>query len=747
MKAGLFALMLVPLAWSEVVLSGVVRSDADEKSLTKVKVRLPSGKELGTTDKEGRFEFVLPSERMSLIFEKAGFEPRTLLVSELKDPIGVDVYMHSAIQVIETVATTGIKNRSSVRLGSFEPLNRYEAVAGMKLDLTEQLALVPGMSGKQDFSGKLSYLGARPGDLALDYNGMELPWPQHLDFGFPGNMSGLSPKLVGRARLDRSAVGAASQAGSLSLVPLALGRDVRWDFSAGNALFENFVAVPTARNSGLVADFRFLNPVVLKNLGQKYFAENRRQDQQCSGEQCSNFGNAYDLSAMDAAAYYRSEDSTGAAWSASAFWLRDRYDVQQDTSRNYLGDGAELLRIFGGSQDLLSLGYLSQAAEGGSWGLQWLKKSESKLQRDTASQGAVSKNDSSLLVQNSLESQDLKWNKNWDLNGSEFKMNLAWKTEKRVDSTALKPLVMDRDLYEAAGIWSKRAKIQGGAHEWALGLLGRSDRVLPGALARMRLEWADSTWARSLECALSSKAWDRFKGSEASGVWQYDLLALTEAKFQGKSWTLNMQPFGRLMQNPEMPTGDWVLWRENQDRDQAWTAGASLEFQYEMVPNLRFRSLNSHLSGAYMGDNPLAWSENRLFESQNQLRFYPMSDTNFSVILSHRISLGQPLYQFALDPVKMSRTVQDWGQTADLYRTDLRFELDLPSKVFPLQRGRLYFEADNLFASLESDALKFLGSQNLRQRGWTVEKGLLTPYMSRGQGLFLMFGIDASLGF
>lgn len=748
MRAGIALALVAQLAWSEVVISGVVRDDGDEKGLSRVKIHLPSGKELGSTDREGRFEFVLPSDRMTLIFEKAGFEPRTVLLSELKDLLGTEIYMHSSLQRLDTTLILGTKSKSSVKLGSYQPLDLYERTSGMKLDLSEQIAQIPGVSAKKDFSGKLAYLGAKPGDLALNLGGMDLPWPQHLDFGFPGSLSGLSPKLVSRVKLDRGEVSASNPAGTLSMAPLVLPtREMQWDLSAGNALFESMIALPTGAGAGLAVDFRFLNPVVLKNMGQKYFTENRRQQEPCTGQDCSKYGNQYDLSAMDGFAYYRKTDSSGAFWSASALWLRDRYDIQQDTSRSYQGDGAQLQRIFAGGQDLYSLSMQWQNSEGVSNQLQWLSQDRSALQRDTLKSAAVSLQDSSLLNQQSIQQNQLKWTRAWELEGGALKFDAAWKPEKYIDSTPLKPWVLERDLYEANVRWNSRTRIQGGAREWSLGAMGRSDRALPGALLCNRYEWSDSVWARGLELGLSSKAWDLFEKQKARAQWQYDLLALGDLKLQSKDWSLGVQPFARLMQNPEMPTGEWMLWLESSPRDQAYAAGASVDFQAQWGQSLRLRSQWSHLSGEYLGGESLPWSENRLLEAQTQMRYFPMADTNFSVILSHRISMGQPLYQFKLNPLKTERKVEDAGLSADFYRTDVRFELDLPSKVFPLKRGRLYFEADNLFAALETDALRFLGAQNLRQRGWTVVDGVLKPSMARGQGLFLMFGIDASLGF
>jgi hypothetical protein len=65
---------------------------------------------------------------------------------------------------------------------------------------------------------------------------------------------------------------------------------------------------------------------------------------------------------------------------------------------------------------------------------------------------------------------------------------------------------------------------------------------------------------------------------------------------------------------------------------------------------------------------------------------------------------------------------------------------------------RFYVEADNIFANLDVDALRFLGSENARQRSQMTKDDdnnslngySLVPYMAKGMGLYLQFGVEAN---
>jgi hypothetical protein len=68
--------------------------------------------------------------------------------------------------------------------------------------------------------------------------------------------------------------------------------------------------------------------------------------------------------------------------------------------------------------------------------------------------------------------------------------------------------------------------------------------------------------------------------------------------------------------------------------------------------------------------------------------------------------------------------------------------------------ARFYVEVDNVFANLDVDALKFLGSENARERSWVtrddnadINDGYdLVPFIAKGMGLYVQFGVEVQLG-
>ena len=81
------------------------------------------------------------------------------------------------------------------------------------------------------------------------------------------------------------------------------------------------------------------------------------------------------------------------------------------------------------------------------------------------------------------------------------------------------------------------------------------------------------------------------------------------------------------------------------------------------------------------------------------------------------------------------------------FRTDVRINLDLPSKWRPLSNFRFFFEADNVFAYVEDGWASWLGGRIDRRRGWTraVPDGDLLPIVTQGMGLFIVFGFEGKL--
>ncbi len=94
------------------------------------------------------------------------------------------------------------------------------------------------------------------------------------------------------------------------------------------------------------------------------------------------------------------------------------------------------------------------------------------------------------------------------------------------------------------------------------------------------------------------------------------------------------------------------------------------------------------------------------------------------------------------------------NEFTDLFRTDVRVNLDLHRDKGLFRDARFYLELDNFLSKLDVDALKFLGAQNARERSWVTEDADensvngydLVPFMAKGMGLYLQFGVEVQLG-
>ena len=86
--------------------------------------------------------------------------------------------------------------------------------------------------------------------------------------------------------------------------------------------------------------------------------------------------------------------------------------------------------------------------------------------------------------------------------------------------------------------------------------------------------------------------------------------------------------------------------------------------------------------------------------------------------------------------------------------------LDAPCRMaqtkskFFFRHARFYLELDNIFSKLDVGALKFLGSENGRERSWVArdkDKNTnngydLVPFIAKGMGLYFQFGVEVQLG-
>lgn len=214
---------------------------------------------------------------------------------------------------------------------------------------------------------------------------------------------------------------------------------------------------------------------------------------------------------------------------------------------------------------------------------------------------------------------------------------------------------------------------------------------------------------------------------------------------------------------PALPEPE-VYWNfvETREAKSALVKGANLTLNYLPGHHVGVGANASVIQGQYaMRDGgTLPWESNRTLDLVANLRFLPRDDSLLSFIVTYGVQNDAPLYEY--------RGLWEWtdqpsnqgfatGERAvyrnssnpsvSRQRLDARINLDLKSRWRPVESMRFFFEATNIFADVDDGVGGWLGGRNERRRGWTRANaaGDLEPVVTRGLGLFLMFGIEGKL--
>lgn len=219
----------------------------------------------------------------------------------------------------------------------------------------------------------------------------------------------------------------------------------------------------------------------------------------------------------------------------------------------------------------------------------------------------------------------------------------------------------------------------------------------------------------------------------------------------------------RWYDNPSLPTPD-VFWyyQELREADNALVQGGNLTLNYLPGHHAGMGINASIIQGTYnlKDGGTLPWESNRQLDLVANLRVLPRDDSLLSFIVTYGIQNGAPLYEYRdmwveTDAVTgqgystRERSVyrNSSNPTVSRQRLDARVNIDLKSRWRPLESMRFFFEATNIFADFDKGIGGWLGGRNERRRGWTRanEHGDLEPVVTKGLGLFLMFGIEGKL--
>ncbi|MCQ2108186.1 MAG: hypothetical protein MJZ05_05415 [Fibrobacter sp.] len=765
-------------AATKTLIMGVALEAETDLPIKDVVIAYKSGKKVGETNSDGRFEYTVDSKNASLIFKKDGFDSVEVELQDYADLLDMVVTLSTNVRNLgASTIIGGGEEKVQWNVERKVNLDKLEDAAGMRFDLTEHLSQMPGISGQKDFSNALYYDGSRAGDVAYHLGRLRIPNMRHLDVGFPGNLSIVNPHVLSGIEIhDNYGEGPIGQglATSVQYIPEQTKGDWGLKGSAGITMREVVVDAPWLFWDSFRFAFRMLDGDMLQNLGEKFFSEFRKRTDDCKDCKVKN-SDPFDLNAMDFYTQLNGSDSNGNTWALRALYSSDDYSIHQDTSRTY--EVSNTIDIIEGVQEYLVIGAEYASRFGTSFHAGFVQEHLGDTLRDTI--GFRPAKDPSKPVDitrtfiDSYEYTHSTITAGADKNfgtflGSELSGALLYEHQ-----------ILDRSYPDFGSIQSDdymTGVISGAARlNWKEDF---SQKILSvGAVADWSGHDALPTASFDYQQNLSktdTAYWRVFGNAAFRGDWKpyYDngdlvgrLESGTSAKIGGgynsKYLVAQASAFGRYYHNPLLPLPKaYAHYNDVTPIDYAWVLGASGSVEYKTSHHFSMAANVSSVYGEYEleGDGSLPWEANSRLDIVSHFRYYPRKDSIVSIILTHHAALHRPLYYYKITPSKDgevgTRELKDLNKFTDMFRTDVRVNIDLTKKKFLLNGARFYLEVDNLFANLDVGALRFLGGENARERSWVtrdndskIDNGYeLVPYMAKGMGLFVQFGVEVDLG-
>ena len=765
------------LAASPTMIIGVVLEAESDLPVKDVQVAYKSGKRIGETDSRGRFELSVDSKNAVLVFKKDGFDS---VFVELQD-------YGDLMDMVITLSTNVTNLGASTIIGDGEPvkwdversvhLEKLEDAAGMRFDLTEHLSQMPGISGQKDFSSALYYDGSRAGDVAYHLGRLRIPNMRHLDVGFPGNLSVVNPHTLSGIEVhDHYGQGPLGQGLASSIQYLPEQTSGEWGLrgSAGLTLQEIVLDAPFFIWDSFRFAFRRLDDEMLKNLGEKFYTEFRKRDDDCSGDCKVQSSNPFSLTAYDVYAQLNGSDSLGnTTWALRTLYSSDKYRIRQDTSKSY--GSVNSVDIIQGSQSYLVVGAEYASKFGASFHAGLVRESLSDTIRDTtgfrtgkyADETAKSFIDGYEQTHTTLSAgADKRFNA--DIFGADLRGAILYE-HHMVERKYPVPGGLESSDYQT-GVLSGAATL-----DWKNDFSEEMFSV--GAIADARDHKALPTVSFDMERNLSktdTAYWRLFTNAAYRADWKHyfddgDLTGRLESGtslkvglgYRSKYLVAQVAGFGRYYFDPLLPLPKaFANYDDVTPVDYAWVTGASGSLEWKTSHHFSLATNWSSVYGEYELDNgkSLPWEANARLDIVSHLRYYPRKDSIVSVILTHHAAWHRPLYYYAIKPsangTNGTRELKNYKTFTDLYRTDLRVNLDLTKSKFFFRHARFYLELDNIFSKLDVAALRFLGSENDRERSWvardkdknTANGYDLVPFIAKGMGLYFQFGVEIQLG-
>ena len=777
---------------------GLVMDAEKGEPIVGARIYTQSGKLLGTSNSTGRFEITVNSDHALLVLRRQSYKDLTVDLGEFSGLVDIEVSMESA--VLELAAKDTTARRFAREAPQGRSMEELEKMQGLRIDLNDHLRQLHGVSGMNEFTNDISVYGSRTQDVTHYLGQSRIPSLRHLDFGFPGNQSVINPRLLKSVTLsDNLAKGPINQGNSSALVYDLREGDP--ENITGNMVFGtvNRELTLTGYWEGrtYLASGRYLEPTFLSNLGEKFFTEPkearlRNQGHPCdSTKTCRDIRTPFDFRTFDGylGTFYR--DTSGAFSRHSFIGLDDEYEVIQDMSNSL--ETTDPQTLIHGAQDGMMYTYeaLSPFESGDlQYSLGIMKKYRQDAYRDTLApvisqdyprwypppSGQTQFFQLGDGVQTDLQvTGSFQWNSNSKLLGASYGYGLDFEYQDQ-DRTYLN-VVNNQDTHIAQDYGLANALLR---LRWTLGgnrvLEAAGGAVLvyqgisedaeaglvdPAPLASLRYS---QPLARSLigfgEVSLR-------QNTSLEPVENAVLTAYTTTSVEGKlgangnlgeGLTYATSVYSRVYKDPILPVPE-VNWnyRETQESDFALASGGNVTLTWTPLHQLGMNVNASVVQGDYhlTDGNYLPWEANRSLDLVSNLRFLPRRDSLLSIIFTYGVNNDAPLYEYTglwdADTERHTgertiRVSRDFP-TVSRQRMDMRINLDLKSKWRPLEGMRFFFEADNIFADFEDSNLSWLGGDNQRRRGWTRAGagGDLLPVVTRGMGLFIMFGFEGKL--